>query len=145
MITLMRVKQSIGLIGGTIASLAFVPQAFAQAPSDPNSICPQDSVFFKLCTQVGGLSLGNIVGKVISLLLVVAVVVALIFLVWGGIKWIMSGGDKAGVEGARNQIIAAVVGLIVAFAAYIILNFVLGLFGLGAANAIVLPTLIPNP
>lgn len=138
MILLMR--RFIEFISVGIATLALAPQAFAQA-GGPNSLCPPDGTFFKLC-QNGNISIGTIVGTIINILLVVAVVLALIFLVWGGIKWILSGGDKAGVESARGTIIAAVVGLIVTFAAYIILNVVLGLFGLGTASTIVLPTLI---
>lgn len=87
-----------------------------------------------------GLSLGNVLGFVITIAFVIAVLIALFFLVWGGIKWITSGGDKGGVEAARNQIIAAIIGLIIVFLAFFILNLVLGLFGLSLFE-LELPTL----
>jgi len=84
-------------------------------------------------------SIGAIIGFVITIAFVIAILVALLFLVWGGIKWITSGGDKGGVEAARNQIVAAVIGLIVVFLAFFILNLVLTLFGLSLFN-LQLPT-----
>lgn len=79
-------------------------------------------------------NIGQIVGTAITILLIVAVIIALFFLVWGGIRWITSGGDKGKVEGARNTIVAAIVGLIIAFLAFFILQVALGFFGLDLAQ-----------
>ena len=79
-------------------------------------------------------------GFVVTIAFVIAVLIALFFLLWGGIKWITSGGDKTGVEAARNQIIAAIIGLIIVFLSFFILNLVLGLFGLSLLD-LKLPTL----
>jgi len=77
---------------------------------------------------VGGLGEGEGGAKLIqnglSWLLVTAVILALIFLIWGGIKWITSGGDKAKVESARNTIIGAIIGLIVVFTSFLIISIV---------------------
>lgn len=83
---------------------------------------------------------GNIVGRGVTLLFVVAIVIALGFLIYGGIKWITSGGDKAAVEAARNTIVAAIIGLVIVFLSYFILNIILGLFGL-KLDQLVLPCL----
>lgn len=91
------------------------------------NICPQGSQFGALCNFNTG-SFGGIVGALITLAFVIAVVIALGFLIYGGIRWIVSGGDKAGVEGARNIIVAALVGLVIVFLAYFILNIVIGFF-----------------
>lgn len=88
-------------------------------------------------------SIGSILGFVVTIAFVIAILVALLFLVWGGIKWITSGGDKGGVEAARNQIIAAIIGLIIVFLAFFILNLVLQLFGLNLFQ-LELPTLGGN-
>ena len=96
------------------------------------NICPEDPTqggtsFFKLC----GIDLANDpLGKIINIVFVVAVIIALAFLIYGGIKWIVSGGDKAKVEGARNTIVAALIGLVLVFLAYFILRIVFQLFGL---------------
>lgn len=109
----------------TLYAFSSMP-AFADTIVDP---CPKDNNFSKLCTFTGG-SLGGLVGSVITAIFVIAVIIALAFLIFGGIKWILSGGDKAGVEGARNMIVASIVGLIIVFLSYFVLNLVLSLFGL---------------
>lgn len=90
-------------------------------------LCPPGSSFDNLCGNVG---IGPVIGTIIQFIFVVAIVIALVFLVYGGLKWIVSGGDKGKVEEARGTIIAAIIGLVVVFLSYLILSFVLSLFGL---------------
>jgi len=78
----------------------------------------------KIGGEVQKLSIGDIVGAGLRLILVVAAIVFFFILVIGGVKWIMSGGDKAQTEGARNQITAALVGLVIVFAAWAIASLV---------------------
>src|ERR1700690_2837108 len=79
---------------------------------------------------VGSISLANIPGFIITLLLAVGVVIALAFLIYGGIKWILSGGDKAAVDAARKHIVAAIIGLVIVVTAFVILGFVFQLIGI---------------
>ena len=46
-------------------------------------------------------------------------------LVWGGFRYIISGGDSKKVTDAKNTILYAILGLVIAFFAYAIVNFVL--------------------
>ena len=50
--------------------------------------------------------------------------IAVIMLVFGGFKYIISGGDSAKVASAKNTIIYAIIGLIIVILAYAIVNFV---------------------
>lgn len=75
------------------------------------------------------LTLPNIISGLIRGALVVAAIVFFFILVIGGIKWIASGGDKAATEGARNQITAALVGLVIVFAAWAIVQLIQVFFG----------------
>lgn len=59
----------------------------------------------------------------VAFLLVFATIIALLYLIWGGTIWIMSGGDKAKIESARQQITYALIGVAVSFAAFMIVNF----------------------
>ena len=111
---------------GTILYLLSSVPAFAA----PIKICPQGTGQFTALCNYTPESFGNAVGSLITLAFVIAVVIALAFLIFGGIKWILSGGDKTGVEAARNTIVAAIVGLIVVFLSYFILNFILSIFGI---------------
>lgn len=65
----------------------------------------------------------------INLILVIAGLVAFLFLLWGGLQWILAGGDKDGTEKARKRITAALVGLVIVFAAYAIILLVQGFLG----------------
>ncbi|HLD02046.1 MAG TPA: pilin [Patescibacteria group bacterium] len=116
----------------------FAPSVFAESPI-PIQVCPTGSEFDELCTYTGE-NVGGIVNFAVNVLLVIAVVIALIFLIWGGIKWILSGGDKGGVEAARNMIVAAIVGLLLAFLAFFVLNVVLQFFDIDL-NELKLPSI----
>lgn len=120
-------KKALAFIGSISTLLIAVPQVFAQATSTNLNPCPSAGQFNVLC---GFNDMGKVLGFIITVAFIIAILIALFFLIWGGIKWISSGGDKGGVEAARNQIIAAIIGLIIVFLAFFILNLVLGLFGL---------------
>ncbi len=79
-------------------------------------------------------SLENIPQFIIQLIFVIGIIIAIVFLIYGGIKWVLSGGDKAAVEAARNHIVAAIVGLVIIGASFLIFSLVFQL--LGAQNPI---------
>lgn len=79
---------------------------------------------------LGTLSIGGIVSGLIRLILVIAALVFFFILVVGGITWIASGGDKAKTEEARNRITAALVGLVIVFAAWAIVQLINVFFGI---------------
>lgn len=135
-------KKVTGILTAFSSFLALAPKTFAQNGDSLNPCEGANGILNAACAGQG-LSLGQVLGFVITIAFVIAVLVALMFLLWGGIKWITSGGDKAGVEGARNQIIAAIIGLIIVFLSFFILNLVLGLFGLSLFS-LELPTLGGN-
>lgn len=97
------------------------------------SICGNGSTS-ALCNNADSNRAESIIGTAINFFFVIATIVALFYLVWGGFKWITSQGEKAGVEGARSQIINALIGLVIVFLSYVILNVVLGFFGLSINN-----------
>lgn len=84
--------------------------------------------------QIGTFSVGQIISAFVSVLLIAAAVVFFFWLVLGGIKWIMSGGDKARVEGARDQVTHALIGLVIVFSAFAIARLVDVLFGVDIFN-----------
>lgn len=55
--------------------------------------------------------------------------IAVIMIIIGGIRYVISGGDSSAVTGAKNTILYAVIGLVVAVLAYAIVNFVISSFG----------------
>lgn len=88
----------------------------------------------------GARDFGTFIGRSIGAILVLAGIAAFLFLIWGGIQWIISGGDKAQVESAQHRIQAALLGLFIVFAAWAIMSVVGGFLGFSITN-LAFPTL----
>ena len=58
--------------------------------------------------------------------------VSVLMLIYGGIRYTLSGGDSKAVTDAKNTILYAIIGIIVALLAYAIVNWVLTSLGAGA-------------
>ena len=84
--------------------------------------------------------LGKLISGAIGLILIIAALFTFLYLIWGGIQWILSGGDKAAVEAAQHRIQAALVGLFVVFAAWALMLVVEQFFGVTILRGIKLPT-----
>jgi len=67
---------------------------------------------------------GSIFGRVTNVLLFLVGAISVIMLIIGGIRYVISGGDQAQVTSAKNTILYAIVGIVVAFLAYAAVNFV---------------------
>lgn len=65
----------------------------------------------------------SIIGTVIQWILAVAAIIAFIYLVLSGIKYITAGGDAAKATEARTGIINAIIGIIVIVLAFFIMSF----------------------
>ena len=126
-------------------SALFLILYFALAtPAHAISLCPRDvggdsASFNKLCD----IAIGDLVGTAVSFIFFIAIIAALFYLVWGGFKWLTSGGDKTAVQAAREHIVAAIIGLILIFVSYLVLDLLLTFFlgtGISLRN-IRIPTL----
>ena len=73
--------------------------------------------------------LGLLVSRGIGIALLVAGVLVFAYLVWGGIQWITSGGDKAKTEESRSRITAALIGLAIVAAAWAVMQLISYFFG----------------
>lgn len=100
---------------------------------------PTDESFGAL----GGLTFPGIISAGVRFVVVVAAVVFFFILVIGGIRWIASGGDKGQTEAARNQITAALVGLVIVFAAWAIVALINTFFGVKIFD-LVIPSVLNN-
>lgn len=74
-------------------------------------------------------NIGDVINAVLSFVMVIAALLVFMYLIWGGIEWITSGGDKGKTESARNKITAAILGLIVLAASYAVLLIALNFIG----------------
>ncbi len=56
---------------------------------------------------------GVAIGNIMSIVMLVAVLLVLVFLIVGAIQWLTSGGDKGKIENAQKRMTNAVVGLVI--------------------------------
>lgn len=64
--------------------------------------------------------------NIVNALLAFAGLVAAIFIVIGGVRYITSQGDEDAVAGAKNTILYAAIGIIVILLSAVLVNFVIG-------------------
>lgn len=85
----------------------------ARAEGMPAELIGVDGVFTNL---------SNIILGVVGAL-------SVIMLIWGGLRYILSGGDSKKITDAKNTILYAIIGLAIAFLSYAIIRFVLNALG----------------
>ena len=68
----------------------------------------------------------GILTTITNILLFVIGALSVLMLIIGGLRYVISGGKASAVTAAKNTILYAIVGLIIAFLAYAAINFVLG-------------------
>ena len=118
------------LTGLTMLAPGIVPAiAFADSTTSiTDSICLGSNVGSNSTTcdsNSSTTSLTNLAAKIIGIFSVLVGVVAVIMVIFGGFKYITSGGDSGSVSGAKNTLIYAIVGLIIVALAQFIVHFVL--------------------
>lgn len=67
----------------------------------------------------------GVFGRITNVILLIVGIVSVIMLIYGGLRYILSGGDSKKVTDAKNTILYAIIGLIISLLAYAIVNFVL--------------------
>ena len=67
--------------------------------------------------------------RITNVVLYIVGAISVIMLVWGGVRYIISGGDSKKITDAKNTILYAIIGLIIAVLAFAIVNFVLNAIG----------------
>lgn len=119
----------------TVAAMAalILPAALAaptQAIDVFNDACKGAADRTSVCGEADGGKdeAFNIIETIISTLLIVAGMIAVVMIVIGGFKYVMSAGDNNATTAAKNTVLYAVIGLVVAIMAYTIVNFVVGNF-----------------
>ncbi|MDQ5943307.1 MAG: hypothetical protein QG675_75 [Patescibacteria group bacterium] len=68
------------------------------------------------------------VTNITNTMLLVIGIVAVIMLIVGGFRYVLSNGNEKAISGAKDTILYAIIGIVVALLAYAIVNFVTGRF-----------------
>ncbi|HUD11346.1 MAG TPA: hypothetical protein VMS08_02970 [Candidatus Saccharimonadia bacterium] len=69
-------------------------------------------------------SINAIFAGIADTLIFVIGAVSVIMIIIGGLRYVTSNGDSKSIEGAKNTILYAIVGIVVAIASYAIVDFV---------------------
>lgn len=73
-----------------------------------------------------GTGLSNLIVTGIRLAFVVGGIALLVYLLWGGLDWILAGGEKENLEKARSKIANAVIGIFVMVIALAVFSVITG-------------------
>lgn len=73
-------------------------------------------------------SLTDSVANVTNIMITIIGIVSVIMLIIGGFRYVLSGGDQKGTSAAKDTILYAIIGVVVALLSYSIMNFVIGQF-----------------
>ena len=112
----------VALVGMTILVPSYVNAADPKTPA---------SKVIEGVNGVGGATggtLGPQLTIVINVLLFILGAIAVIMIVIGGIRYTTSNGDSSNIKAAKDTILYAVVGLVIAMLAYAIVNFIVKSF-----------------
>ncbi len=76
----------------------------------------------------------SVFNTITNTLLFIIGALSVVMIIIGGLRYVTSGGNATSVTGAKNTIMYAIVGLVIAFVAYAIINFILGSLATGGAG-----------
>jgi len=108
----------------TLASLVFAPtsSAFSLSIIDGANSARGANQAVDLFGSAG------IFTTITNVMLFAVGAISVIMIVIGGLRYVVSGGNSTNITTAKNTILYAIVGLIIAIMAYAIINFVIGSF-----------------
>ena len=106
-----------GIVGLTSASVALATTGVVHAQIDDgfNDANPGTTT---------STDLPVLIKNIINILLYVVGVAAVVMMIIGGIRYIVSGGDQQAVTNAKNTILYSIVGLVIAMLAFVAVNYV---------------------
>ncbi len=89
------------------------------------------------CVQSGVATLTcipKIFNNVVNWALILSGTTALFLIIWSGIRYIRSGGDQEKLKGARETLTYAIIGLVIIFLSFAIINLISFVTGVNKPN-----------
>jgi len=83
----------------------------------------------------GGIDfLGAVLRNGLTYFMIAAIILCLISMVWSGVQWTSSSGDKSKIAAARGRITWSIVGLVIVLSVFFILNIISYFFGVNVTG-----------
>ncbi|MEX2006684.1 MAG: pilin [Candidatus Saccharimonadales bacterium] len=121
----------VGLFTAFALTIAFAAPALAQTDQISRGLCTGANLEFSTnptdsCDDRSSAEKINaIVHSIINLISAIVGIVAVVMIIWGGLRYVTSGGNEAGVTSAKNTILYAIIGLIIVALAQLMVRFTL--------------------
>lgn len=112
------------------AVFIFAEKAYAQPVVGLDSRRPNRGVSVNMANPVQ--TFGTVIQNTILLLFTVGALGFTIMFLWGAVSWILSGGDKEKVAGARKRMTTAIVGLVLLSLTFVIMQVLGHVLGIGS-------------
>lgn len=96
----------------------------------------------KVGTGEGNVIIGDLISRLIKIALILGVLVCFLYLMLGGFQWMTSGGEKEGVQTAKQKITQAIVGLAILASAWAIIVLIGKFLGIQLLGG---PIKLPTP
>ena len=127
----------IPLVIGALLTPALVPAMVGAQDSDlqttiKNNECRGSNLDLNASSdtdnncQTGGAGLNDLLKNIINIFSLVVGSIAVIMIIVGGFRYVVSGGNDQATSGAKNTIIYALVGLVIVALAQFLVHFVIG-------------------
>ena len=115
---------TLGIIAGF--GLAALPSSVGARALDVfDDACSGSASTTALCEDRNNEQIQGFVKNLVNVMLYVLGAISVIVIIFAGIFYVMSMGDATAITKAKNTLLYAVIGLVVALLAYAIVNFVL--------------------
>ena len=125
----MKIKKLANLIAVPI--ILGITCVFPIQQASADDICDNTNISAEIraaagCPNVSNVSnLQSVITNILNSIIAVSGIVAVIFIIIGGINYMTSSGDSAKVQKAKNTILYACIGLIICALAFAIVNWVI--------------------
>jgi hypothetical protein len=119
--------------------LDLISKVHAQPPPTPGPGSGTSGGTTGMLDRIGLIFVGEnegflqVIGRVVDWLLVLAGVIAVVYLVYGGLLYITAGGDSEKATKGRTAVINAIIGIIIILLAIVIVSWVTGIVRTGTA------------
>lgn len=87
-------------------------------------------------SALGQENIGKLINFLLPYIFGIAGLIMLLYLVWGGFMFMTSHGDQKAVEAARQKITSAIIGFVIIFVAYWLVQLLQMIFGINPAQRV---------
>lgn len=118
------------ILSSIIAILSLMPVMFISIPAYADSktdVCNGIALTGGDCSNSAGAesSIGKLVSSVVQILSLIVGIAAVIMIIIAGLKYVTAGGDSNSIGSAKNTLIYALIGLVVAALAQFLVHYVI--------------------